>query len=104
MPLRCVFDCRHPLWGGDGICINSDDPTVDATCSCGAGFSSRDGAGYPNCVPRAALVTFYTILAVSALMTTAFLLSHAYQYRYLSYRCRSTRRASIRIQVLVSGR
>lgn len=109
MPIGCVFSCRHPLWGGDGICITDDtdsgsDPTVDGICSCGDGFISRDGAGYPGCVPKAALVTGYTILGVWGLLTTAFLLWHANRYRYLSGQCRGTRRAGIRIRALVSGR
>ena len=104
MPSECVFSCRHPLWGGDGICITDSDSTVDAACSCGAGFISRNGAGYPSCVPKVALVTGYTILGVSGLLTTAFSLLHANRYRYLSHQHRSARKAGIRIRALVSGR
>ena len=105
MTIGCVFNCRHPLWGGDGICITDDsDPTVDAACSCGAGFITRDGAGFPSCVPKVALVAGYAILGASGLLTTAFLLLHANQYRYLSHQFRSARRATIRIRALVSGR
>ena len=107
MAVGCVFSCRHPLWGGDGICITDDgdsDPTVDAACSCGAGFSSRDGAGFPSCVPKLALVSGYTIFGISGLLTTGFLLLHANRYRYLAQQCRSTRRVAVRIRALVSGR
>lgn len=106
MSFGCVFQCRHPVWGGDGICITdgNSDPTVVAACSCDTGYISRDGAGYPSCVPKAALVTGYMILGVSGLLTAAFLLLHANGYRYLIVRHRSTRRAAIRIRALVSGR
>ena len=105
MPIGCVFHCKHPLWGGDGICITDDsDPTVDAACSCGAGYISRDSAGYPSCVPKVVLVTGYTILGVSGMVTAAFLLVHANRYRYLSPQNCSTMRATIRIRALVSGR
>lgn len=105
MSAGCSFHCRHPLWGGDGICIADDsDPTADAACSCGAGFSSRDGAGYPSCVPKVALVAGYTILAVSGLLTAAFLLLHVNRHRYLPPQHRSTRRAVFQIRALVSSR
>lgn len=105
MTIMCVFSCRHPLWGGDGICITDDsDPTVDATCSCGAGYMSRDAAGFPSCVPKVALVAGYAILGVSGLLAAVFLSFHANQYRYLLHQFRHTRRATIRIRALVSGR
>lgn len=104
MPVRCVYQCRHPLWGGDGTCIVNSDPTADAACACDAGYVSRDGAGYPSCVPKVALVTGYAILGVSGLVTAAFLLLHAIRYRYLPQQNRSTRKAAIRIRALVSGR
>lgn len=48
---ECVFDCRHPLWGGAGECIAAGDPTIGDLCGCDASYASRDSFGNPSCVP-----------------------------------------------------
>ena len=49
MSLDCVYDCRHPLWGGAGGCITSDE---GRSCRCDAGYASRDSFGNSSCVPK----------------------------------------------------
>lgn len=104
MPRDCVFDCRHPLWGGDGVCVYDDDATADAVCLCDAGFVSRNTIGYPSCVPERTLVTCYLVVAAAGGAITLFLLWHATQYLRLPSSTRSTRKVVLRLGVILSGR
>lgn len=103
MSYKCLFDCRHPLWGGTGICIE-DDLTIVGRCSCDTGYSTRDAAGYPSCVPKRVLVVLYLVLGLSGLLSAALNLWHASLYRHLSMQFQAARRATIRMRVLMAGR
>lgn len=102
---ECRYDCRHPLWGGEGFCTEDhDDSTVaDESCMCSAGFVSRNAIGNPSCVPKRVLVGAYIVLATMTGTVTVLLVWNALQFYHLSVRARS-RRAVLRLRVLLSGR
>lgn len=52
MSNRCVYSCSHPLWGGEGTCITTDDSNDEDSCVCDPSYASRDSFGRPSCVPR----------------------------------------------------
>lgn len=105
MPSDCIYDCRHPLWGGKGFCTEDHDSTGagDETCSCSVGFVSRNSIGNPSCVPKRVLVVTYSVLAAMTATVTVLLVWNALQYRHLPARKR-TRKAMLRLRVILSGR
>lgn len=103
---ECVYNCRHPLWGGAGVCTTADDdhPSVDERCSCDPGYATRDSMGYPSCVLRSGIVAIYVMLAVLSAASAAFLLRNAAQHRRLSARARASKRAVLRLRLTLSAR
>lgn len=91
----CVYECRHPLWGGSGTCTNDDEPT----CLCDAGYAVMDALGVPSCVR--ALSKVYWALTVAAAAMVVFILWHAEKDRHLSTATRATRRAKLRKRVVI---
>lgn len=91
----CVYECRHPLWGGSGTCTNDNGPT----CSCDAGYAVVDALGFPSCVR--ALNIIYWALTVAAAAMVVFILWHAEKDRHLAAATRATRRAKLRKCVVV---
>lgn len=104
MPRPCIYECRHPLWGGSGTCVKSTDPTVDEACRCDVGFASFDSLGYPSCVPKTALVAGYLTLAVTGAVVTMFIAWQAGRHRHLPTLSRTTRRAAIIGRLYASSR
>lgn len=70
--LSGIYDCRHPLWGGAGICLEGEGSTEDQ-CDCDVGFADQDAMGQPSCVPKLALVIGYTSMAVVGTASSLFL-------------------------------
>lgn len=69
-----VYDCRHPLWGGQGSCIQSTTThAMTDYCECDAGFAGTDALGQSSCVPKLALVTGYTLVALIGSASTMYL-------------------------------
>lgn len=101
-PSTCVFTCRHPAWGGQGICSTDHDHAP--ICLCDAGFASRDALGHASCVPYRVLVTGYLGLAAGSLFTMVLLGWQLAGYLRLSDEARRSRKTSIRLGVLLSGR
>ncbi|CAM9548282.1 unnamed protein product [Ectocarpus sp. 12 AP-2014] len=91
----CVYECRHPLWGGSGTCTNGDEPT----CLCDAGYAVMDALGFPSCVR--ALSKVYWALTVAAAAMVVFIFWHAEKDRHLSTATRATRRAKLRKRVVI---
>ncbi|CAM9549519.1 unnamed protein product, partial [Ectocarpus sp. 12 AP-2014] len=99
---RCVYDCRHPLWGGDGTCLDQEEgPSM---CSCDAGFASRDALGQASCVPIRVLTTGYLVLAAASFLTSVLLVHHLRRYRHLPQASRCLPKTVTRLRVLLSGR
>lgn len=73
-------------------------------CLCDAGFASRDALGHASCVPYRVLVTGYLVLAVLSLMTLVLLGRNLVEYRHASDGARRSRKAAIRLSVLLPGR
>ncbi|CAM9311044.1 unnamed protein product [Ectocarpus sp. 12 AP-2014] len=92
----CVQGCRHSAWGGHGVCFDDSAP---ATCSCDAGFASRDAFGDASCVPERVLVTGYIVLAAGSFVLGVLLVWQTVTYRYLRI---ATRRSTNRMRALVS--
>lgn len=99
----CVYSCRHPLWGGNGECIE-DGEHGRAACSCDTTYSTRDAFGHASCVPTRVLVMGYLFLAVVSMLCGSLLLRNANHYRYLSGAARSSRKIAIRFKILLSAR
>ncbi|CAN0030875.1 unnamed protein product [Ectocarpus sp. 6 AP-2014] len=91
----CVYECRHPLWGGSGTCTNDDEPT----CLCDAGYAVMDALGFPSCVR--ALSKIYWALSVAVAAMVVFILWHAEKDCHLSAATRATRRAKLRKPVVI---
>ena len=68
-----VYDCRHPLWGGQGACTQSASRGAAAYCECDSGYASTDALGQASCVPKLALVTGYTLVAFVGAVATVYL-------------------------------
>ncbi|CAM9634851.1 unnamed protein product [Ectocarpus sp. 12 AP-2014] len=100
---RCVFECRHPLWGGSGRCIAAEDRGADDACECDAGFASRDSFGAPSCVPKQVLVSFYLSVAVVAAIACVLCLWHLVQHSYLSAAAKAARRSDSRRRLIASS-
>lgn len=100
-PSTCIFNCRHPVWGGEGAC--SVDQHGAPVCLCDAGFASRDALGHANCVPFQALVSGYLVLAALSLLTLALLGHHLAGYRHVSDDARRSRRTAARLGALLCG-
>ncbi|CAM9538550.1 unnamed protein product, partial [Ectocarpus sp. 13 AM-2016] len=47
MQRRCVRDCQHPWFGGEGECVVDSDGAN--ACLCNSGFSTFDVLGQPSC-------------------------------------------------------
>lgn len=104
MDSACVYGCRHPWWGGQGICSSQGNP-INYTCSCDEGYISEDSDGNPACVHKTALVGMYTMVAVVSFGASGFLLWQAKeQQRKLPTSCRLGRRAVLRLRVIVASR
>ncbi|CAM9585715.1 unnamed protein product, partial [Ectocarpus sp. 12 AP-2014] len=99
--LECVYECRHPLWGGAGNCSEQTSLT-GYECSCDAGYSSIDSFGNASCVSKGALVAWYTLVAVCGGMTVGFLLWAAVRQRRLPEQAQVGRRAVLRMRLIRS--
>ncbi len=103
MGTACVYDCRHPWWGGQGTCSRQGDPTFN-TCSCDEGYLSEDADGNPACVHRIALVGIYAMVAMYALGASSFLLWQANEQRRLPASVQHGRRAVPRKRLIMAAR
>lgn len=103
MTRECVYDCKHPLWGGDGECVD-DDPTIEVRCACDTGYVPHDSMGSPSCVSKRALVIAYVTVAVVGFSTSLFFIWHAQRYRHFPPATRHTRRAAVRLRVILPSR
>ncbi|CAM9986029.1 unnamed protein product [Ectocarpus sp. 6 AP-2014] len=100
-PSTCMFTCRHPVWGGEGICTTNHHGA--SMCVCDAGFVSRDALGHASCVPYRVLVSGYLVLAALSLLTLVMLGRHLAAYRHVSDEGRRSRKTAIRLNVLLGG-
>ncbi|CAM9147018.1 unnamed protein product [Ectocarpus sp. 6 AP-2014] len=100
---RCVFECRHPLWGGSGRCIPAEDRSADDACECDVGFASRDSFGNPSCVPKQVLVSCYLSVAVVAAIACVLCLWHLVQHSNMSAAAKATRRSVSRRRLIASS-
>ena len=99
-----MYDCRHPWWGGHGTCSSQGDPII-YFCSCDDGYLSEDSDGNAACVPKAALVGMYAVVAVVSFGASGFLLWQATeQQRRLPTSVRRGRKAVLRLRVIVASR
>lgn len=99
--MSCVYDCRHELWGGDGICDEENEYGL-AECSCDAGFISRDALGHASCVPKRVLVRAYIVVTIASFLGTVRLIWHINQYCHLPERCRGAKKNRTRITALIA--
>ncbi|CAN0365912.1 unnamed protein product [Ectocarpus sp. 12 AP-2014] len=99
--LECVYECRHPLWGGAGNCSQQNSLT-GYECSCDASYSSIDSFGNASCVSKRALVAWYTLVAVCGGMTVGFLLWAAVKQQRLPEQAQVGRRAVLRMRLICS--
>ena len=98
----CVYDCKHPLWGSDGACsTNNDDGAI---CVCDPGYAAKDVLGSPSCVPTLVLWGFYLFSAVFGATMTLFLVWHVMKYFDIRASARRTRKAMLRLQILIASR
>ncbi|CAN0035792.1 unnamed protein product [Scytosiphon promiscuus] len=97
MASGCVYDCVHPLWGGEGYC------RIDSTCSCDPGYASKDFFGHPSCVLTSVLWGFYLFGAVSGAAITMFLVWHIRRYFHTPVAARSTRKSTLRLWILAAA-
>eukprot|EP00953_Heterococcus_sp_UTEX-ZZ885_P007398 4485-Heterococcus_DN1.PRE.2 len=44
----CVYNCRHPLYGGNGSCVVVNKESV---CLCPPGYTAHNDLQLPSCVP-----------------------------------------------------
>lgn len=95
MLLDCVYACRHPIWGGAGVC-----GAEDSTCSCDAGYATIDSMGSPSCVPKVALFGGYGVVAIAGAVSTLYLLSAGYQCRVLPLPVAASRTAIVRRRLI----
>ncbi|CAM9557407.1 unnamed protein product [Ascophyllum nodosum] len=98
----CIFDCQHPLWGGGGLCVKNN-PTESPTCACDAGYIERDASGQPNCVPKNILITGYLISGIFSLLVMLLTIWHALGFFKMTSSSRSSRRATVRLKVLLAS-
>ena len=98
----CMFGCRHPAWGGTGMCRTDHDGAP--ACLCDAGFASRDALGHASCVPYGVLVTGYLVLAALSMLMLVLYGRHLAEYRHLSDGERRSRRTATRLSVILCGR
>ena len=103
MGRACVYDCRHPWWGGEGICSRQGNPAND-TCSCDEGYLSEDADGNTACVHRRALVGMYALVAVYAFGASSFLLWQAMEHRKLPVVVQHGRKAGSHKRLIVASR
>lgn len=99
MASRCVYDCVHPLWGGDGACSDDGSPQ-GATCECSPGYASKDFLGNPSCVLTKVLWTLYLVGTVLGAAMALFLAWHIAKYFNRSASTRRTRKALLRLAIL----
>lgn len=101
--MKCIYGCRHPLWGGAGACVDQESG-IGEICLCEDGFASRDSFGNPSCVaPRVLLACYYSIAAVGTILT-AFLTWDVKQHRQLPQRVQASRRMAARLRLTVASR
>lgn len=100
-----MHQCRHPLWGGGGVCLteSSADPAVYA-CSCDVGFAPRDAFGNASCVPKRALVSGYVVVSVVSMVASVVVLWQVNAYRHLSVAARRSHKTVVRMRMLLSSR
>jgi hypothetical protein len=67
----CVYECRHPWYGGHGEC------SPEKSCDCDLGFTAHDDLQQAACVPTRFRIVVHWLTCCAALLTVA----HAY-YRY----------------------
>lgn len=94
--MPCAYDCVHPLWGGEGICIE------ETYCECSAGFLDHDALWNPDCVPRGVILAGYTFITVVGMVASLFLIWRALQHRHLPLSVKTSYRASLRQRLTVS--
>lgn len=99
----CVYDCRHPWWGGQGICSSQADP-INYACLCDEGYITEDSDGNPACVPKIALVGIYATVAVVSFGVAGFLLWQAQEQSRLPTSSQLGRRVVLRLRVIVASR
>lgn len=104
MVKSCVYDCRHPLWGGEGACIIDDDAAVDETCLCDVGFATVDALGNPSCVRKGPVFMAYLAVTIVGLAMISFSAWHVLQDRRLSTLDRGSRRFKLRRRLMISTR
>lgn len=95
--MPCAYDCVHPLWGGEGVCVS------ETYCECSSGFIDRDAMGNPGCVPRGVLVAGYVFITFVGIACSLFLIWHALQHRHLPLSARTSHRALLRQRLTVSA-
>lgn len=109
---ECVSSCQHPLWGGDGVCVENDEGDgldrhvgeEEYFCSCDAGFVSRDSYGTPSCVREWPQLLIYATAVAVHIAGAFFLAWHIVQHCNLPDQARTSRRATIRLRLTISTR
>lgn len=99
----CVYGCRHPLWGGQGICSRQADH-ADSTCLCDRGYLSLDSDGSPSCVRKSSLVAIFVTVALISYGASGYLLWQAREQRRLPGPVQLGRKAVLRLRVIVASR
>ena len=95
--MPCPYACVHPLWGGEGVCVE------ETHCECSAGFIDSDALGNPGCVPRDVLLAGYILVAVVGMVSSLFLIWHTLQHRHLPLSVRTSHRALLRQRLILSA-
>ena len=99
----CVYECRHPFWGGQGNCSGQADP-IDYTCSCDPGYLDTDSDGNASCVRESALLAVFIAVAVISYAASGYLLYQAREQRRLPTSTQLGRKAVLRLRVVVASR
>lgn len=103
--MTCVYDCRHPLWGGSGVCVTNDTQAGNSeACSCDAGFVTTDFFDKPSCVPERVLTVHYLAIATVGILSTGISIWHISQHQRMTESNKATRKAMLRLRGLLSTR
>lgn len=104
----CVENCRYAVWGGATNCTVVEQQDNDISdkygCWCDPGHVETDSLGNPSCVRKRSLIGLYAVVGAVAGLAVAFVLWKAKAHCLLPKAAQATRRARLRMRLIMATR